>query len=245
MTIQPRPQIVRRKRQRRQAYTIETIQQVTHDTWKLTFNGPPMEHLPGQYLVMRRMREDEKPEPHAFSISSSPFADALEITVKETGDFTATIGGIKPGEDVTLDGPFGQFSYVIHDAENLAFIAGGIGVTPFISMLRDLSDRGFGRNVRLIWGNKHERDIVYRDEVDALSAAYPQFKLIHILSEQEEWEGEAGFVSSELLKRALDFHTDTQYFICGPAAMNDLVVQFLMDFNIAQEKIHTEKFTSN
>ena len=154
-------------------------------------------------------------------------------------------GGPNPGEDVTLDGPFGQFSYVVHDAKNLVFIAGGIGITPFISMLRDLADRGFDRQVRLIWGNRHERDIVYREEIDALSAVHPQFKLIHILSEQEDWEGEAGFLSPELLQRVLDFHADTQYFICGPAVMNELVVQFLMDFNIAHDKIHTEKFTRN
>lgn len=244
MTMQEQKQIVRRKRKRRVPYTVAATEQVTHDTWRLLLEGPQLEHQPGQYIIMRRVREDEKPEPHAFSISSAPQAELLELTVKEVGDFTATIGSTRPGETVSVDGPFGRFSYYDHDAGHLVFLAGGIGITPFISMIRDLAERGFDRRVTLIWGNKKERDIVYRSEMEALADRFPQFKLIHVLSEQEAWEGDKGFVGAELLQRELDLIPDSQYFICGPSAMIEIVMQLLLDFNIPGEQIHTEKFTS-
>lgn len=244
MSIVNKKQVVRRKRKRRVSYTIAATEKVTHDTWRLLLAGPRLEHQPGQYIVMRRIRAGEKPEPHAFSISSAPRAEHLELTVKEVGDFTATIGTTRPGETVSVDGPFGSFSYNEHDASHLVFIAGGIGITPFLSMLRDLAYRDFDRQVSLIWGNKAERDMAYRSEIETLAEQYPQFKLVHILSEQETWEGEKGYVGAELLQRELDFAPDSQYFICGPAPMIDIVMQLLLDFNIPHERIHTEKFTA-
>lgn len=243
MSVDPARKVVRTRRKRREPYQVRTVQQITYDTWRLEFDGAPMTFEPGQYVVMRVSSEGEKPEPHPFSISSSPSNPIMEMTVKEAGDFTAAIGNLKPGDDITLDGPFGKFSYSFHDAENLVFIAGGIGITPFISMLRDLAEKDFPRNVVLIWGNKHERDITFREEIEELAARFDQFQVMHVLSEQDDWEGEKGYVSAELLKQTLAFDPDTQYFVCGPPGMNDLVLAMLNDMDIPEDRVHTERFT--
>jgi len=243
MSVDPERKNVRTQRKRREPYKVRTVKQVTHDTWRIELDGSPIVFEPGQYVVMRVSSEGEKPEPHPFSISSSPSTPIIELTVKEVGDFTAAIGNLKPGDDVTLDGPFGKFSYVFHDADNLVFIAGGIGVTPFISMLRDLFEKGFPRNVALIWGNKAERDITFREEIEGFAANHAQFKLTHVLSEQDDWEGEKGYIRVGLLKQALAFEPDTQYFVCGPPRMNDLVLAMLNDMDIPEDRVHTERFT--
>ena len=235
--------VVRRKRKRREPYTVKTVERVTHDTWRIEFDGASMPFEPGQYIVLRVNSEGEKPEPHPFSISSSPSNPVLEITVKEVGDFTSTIGELKRGDGVTLDGPFGKFSYVFNDAPNLVFIAGGIGVTPFLSMLRDLTDKAFPRKVKLLWGNKTAQDIAFREEIEDMAQQYQQLDVVHVLSEQEEWSGEKGFIDAELLQRTLDFEPDTQYFICGPPMMNDLVLCLLGDMDIPEDSVHTERFT--
>jgi predicted ferric reductase len=188
------------------------------------------------------IRNGRVSEPHPFTISSSPTQDRLSISVKSVGDFTATIGDTKTSDRAYIDAPYGAFSFLNHDAQNLVFVAGGIGVTPFMSMMRYLVDNGLDRNVLLIWGNKTERDITFRDELENMVAHMPSLRVVHVMSNQDDWPGETGYVDAKMLERYMRGVENPQVFVCGPPVMMPKVINALRDLGVPKQRIHYEQF---
>jgi predicted ferric reductase len=158
------------------------------------------------------------------------------------GDFTATIRDTKPTDRAYIDAPYGAFSFLNQDAHNLVFIAGGIGITPFMSMLRYIVDKGLDRNVLLIWGNKAERDIAFRDELDNMVTEVSSLRVVHVMSSQDDWPGEKGYVDAALLNRHIQDVENSQVFVCGPPAMMRQVIAALRELGVPKQKIHYERF---
>jgi predicted ferric reductase len=142
-----------RSRVRRHPFSVAEVSQETHDVWSLHFERRHQDYKPGQFMIVQLVRDGKVSEPHPFTISSSPTEDRLSISVKSVGDFTATIGDTKIADTAYIDSPYGVFSFLNHDDRDLVFIAGGIGITPFMSMLGYIHDKKLERNVILIWGN--------------------------------------------------------------------------------------------
>jgi predicted ferric reductase len=165
-------------------FDVTAVVQETHDTCSVYLKGKPIKHKPGQSLTIQLARNGRVSESHPFTISASPGEDRLVISVKSLGDFTSTIPDTMTSDRAYIDAPYGVFSYLNHDAPNLVFIAGGIGITPFMSMLRDLRDRGLERNVLLIWGNKTERDIAFRAELEDMASDMASLRVVHVLTKQ-------------------------------------------------------------
>lgn len=119
----------------------------------------------------------------------------------EVGDFTSTIKETRAGDRAAVHGAFGRFSYALHPEErDLVFIAGGIGITPLISMLRHMRDTRDDRSVLLFYANPAEDRIVLRRELEEIeNGRHPMLKLVHALSHPDEgWSGERGQIFSFL-----------------------------------------------
>ena len=148
---------------------------------------------------------------HPFTIASSAEnRKTISFTIKELGDFTSTIKNLAPGQEVFVDGPFGAFSYERHPhAQGFMFIAGGIGITPMMSMLRSLADRQDKRPLVLIYANKNWEGVTFREEIRNLEEAL-NLKVIHVLeTPPADWTGETGFVTAGITKKDYlpkDFH---------------------------------------
>jgi len=231
-----------RVRVRRHPFQVAAVVQETHDTWSLYFEGKRLDYKPGQFLIVNLIRDGRVSEPHPFTISSSPTRDRLSISVKSVGDFTSTIGHTKTTDRAYIDAPYGAFSFVEHDAPSLVFVAGGIGITPFMSMLRYMHDRELERSVVLIWGNKTERDIAFRDELDDMAAEMLSFQVVHVMSNQEDWPGEKGYVDAAKLQRYMGSVENPQVFVCGPPVMMTKVIQSLRGLGVPKRRIHYERF---
>jgi ferredoxin-NADP reductase len=231
-----------RFRVRRHPYQVAQVVQETHDTWSLHFEGRRIDYQPGQFLMVWLIRNGRVSEPHPFTISSSPTKDRLSISVKSVGDFTSTIRDTKPTDRAYIDAPYGAFSFLNHDAQNLVFIAGGIGITPFMSMLRYMADKGLDRTVLLIWGNKAERDIAFRDELDNMVAEMSSLRVEHVMSGQDDWPGEKGYVDAALLSKHLQDVENPQVFVCGPPVMMAKVIAALRELGVPKQRIHYERF---
>jgi predicted ferric reductase len=204
-------------------------------------------YKPGQFLFFTAFSKGVAAEPHPFSISSSPSRrDEISITVKELGDFTASLGKVQPGDKAHLDGPYGIFSYLNYPLEReIIFITGGIGITPILSMLRYMADVDPGRKVNLLWGVNTPQDMIYREELEGLRTALPHFNFTPVVAFDQTWQGEQGFIDQEKIRRLALADGEIRgkdFSLCGPPAMMDLLLSHLRALQIPKQNIHFERF---
>ena len=214
-----------------------------------TEGQPIFDYLPGQFQFITFHRDRGLPvEEHHWTISSSPVQrGSVTSTIKELGDFTATIGQTKLGDTATIQAPFGQFSYLLRPAEkDLVFVAGGIGITPLMGMLRHMRDSAADISVLLIYANRSEGDIAFREEIDRIAAGeHPQLSVVHLLGNPDKsWSGEKGRLDSDKLQRYCEgrFQGRT-FYLCGPPPMIASVVNMLNELGVADDRIETEVFS--
>lgn len=231
----------------RRRFRVTDVRQSSHDSYTISMEPADGKDLPprnpGQFMFLKLIRPGRTSEEHPFTISASPTEPGrLTATIKESGDFTNTIGSTRPDDRALAEHPFGRFSYVHHDVRSFVFIAGGVGITPIRSMLMCLADCGDTRPAVLIYGNKKERDILFRDELAELPE---NVRITHVLSEPDEgWQGETGFVTSEIIQRhAGESLAEADVFLCGPPAMMRKVRSALKDLGVDSSRIHYERFS--
>jgi predicted ferric reductase len=182
---------------------------------------------------------------HPFSLASSAQrCDRIEFGIKALGDFTKTIKDVKPGTKAYLDGPYGVFtSDRYENTAGFVFIAGGIGITPIMSMLVTLAERKDERPLLLIYANKTWEDITYREEIETLKEEL-DLTVIHVLKEPpEDWSGERGYVDKELLQRYIPKRPATRnYFICAVPKMMEVVEAALHELGVPVTHVHMEHY---
>jgi predicted ferric reductase len=199
---------------------------------------------PGQFAWITVWGSPFKITGHPFSFSSSAeVADGrVEMTIRKLGDFTRAIQDLSAGRRVYLDGPYGAFT-IGHPADMHVLIAGGVGITPMMSMMRTLADRGDTRPVILLYGSKDWDSITFREELERLKARL-KLTVVHVLSEPPPgWTGEQGYIDAEMFKRHLPPPYDRhEYFICGPNVMMDAIEKALGELGVPLSKYHSERY---
>lgn len=186
--------------------------------------GKPLAYFrAGQYLSLK-LQIGESFVTRPYSISSSPqwtLEGKVAITVRTNpGGFVADwlLANLKVGDKVIASGGEGQFYYEgLRDAKNVVALAGGSGITPFLSMAYAIRDGIEDFNLTIIFGSRTEENILFREELDAICAACDKVKVVHVLSDEEKEGYEHGFITAELIQKyAKDPYS---VFICGPEAM--------------------------
>jgi predicted ferric reductase len=233
--------IVKGIRLKRHPYQITGVKQETHDTWTLSFEGKHGDFLPGQFMIFQ-IKNGYPNEAHPFTIASTPTQSDLSISVKAVGDFTSRLSEIEIPAFALIDKPYGTFSFLNHPAEKYVFIAGGIGITPFMSSLRYARDREEKRPILLLWANKHEEDIAFRHELDDMEQAMPFLKVVHVLSRQDDWSGEKGHIDADKLRKYVKNFSVPHFFVCGPVPMMNSIASTLRDLGVPRKRIHMERF---
>jgi ring-1,2-phenylacetyl-CoA epoxidase subunit PaaE len=227
------------------------------------------EFLAGQYISLKIFHK-EKEYRRAYSICSSPKSNKLGIAVKlvEKGLVSTYIHSqLKEGDIVECMKPEGKF---IVEAESTKvrdhyFIAAGSGITPIISMVETLLEDEPQSRVYLIFGNRNEDGIMFKDKIDDMAHHYKgQFFVQHILSKPKQskpagiggffkkpsisWKGLVGRIRAKVFDEFLEEHpassSDSQFYLCGPGEMIEKMKAHLMSTDISSERIHTEYFTN-
>jgi predicted ferric reductase len=227
---------------RNNPYEVVAVRQEAADIWSLDFKGKTLKFNPGQFMFIQLKRNGRLSSAHPFTISNSPTREYLSITPKKLGDFTATIKDTTVGDSAYIDAPYGVFSFVKHDYSEMVFIAGGIGITPFISMLRFMQDLKLDQKVTLFWVNRTEKQLCFRRELEELQQELPCFKVVLVMTDQADWQGEKGHLSAQMLSDSLDNLDNKGFFVCGPAAMSRAAIAELKAAGVQQSRIHSELF---
>lgn len=234
---------------RRPFRVLETEQEAPR-VWTLTLEphgGRPFHFAPGQFQYLRVHGAGIPPEEHPFTIASSPARpNRISLTIKESGDFTAGIGRVRPGDLVTVHGPFGRFSHALHTRErDLVFIAGGVGITPLMSMLRAMRDRLEPRRVLLVYASRSVADVLFADELEGIQAGErPRLRVVHVLDQAPpSWDGETGRIDADRLLRLSGGLDGKAFYLCCPPRMMTDLVRGLRRLGVSPRHIHADYFS--
>ncbi|MBN1836174.1 MAG: ferric reductase-like transmembrane domain-containing protein [Spirochaetales bacterium] len=240
---------------RRRPYRVSEVRREADRVWTLRFapgeGVSALECLPGQFqfITLRRASGGRggRREEHPFTIAAClQDGQAHESTIKESGDFTATIGNTRVEEPVAVQGPFGRFCHLLHPEEqDFVFLAGGIGITPLMAMLRHMAATGSEARLLLLYANRGEGDIAFRDELEALRhGAHPRLEVVHVLEQPPAgWTGETGRITRELMERHLGGPVAGRgFYVCGPPAMMNALLPMLRRMGVPRRRLHAERF---
>jgi predicted ferric reductase len=205
-----------------------------------------MGFAPGQFAWLKLAGTPFTLEEHPFSFSSSAERRGrVEFGIKALGDFSGAVGEIPVGTRAFLDGPHGAFSIDRYQGVGYVFVAGGVGITPFMSFLRTMADREDPRPVMLIYADRTWEEVAFRDELEEMKNRL-DLEVVYVLEEapEEGWEGETGYITGELLEERLPKEKFTRlFFVCGPTPMMDTVHSALLEHGVPEAHVQMERFS--
>ena len=195
---------------------------------------------PGQFINVY-LKDGEKLEWRAYSISSSPTEKYVEITVKILhSGFSAKLANLQVESEVEVRGPFGGILNFT-DSEDVVVIAGGIGITPFMSGLRYINEKILKNKVSLFYCCKTIDQILFSKELHSIAEKNSNINLVCTLTrEVKNWHGEKGRINSKMIKKHLQNYENKAYFICGPQEMVDQLIVMLKNLGVSEKNIRKE-----
>ena len=183
-----------------------------------------------------------------YSISSSPNQIAYyDITIRRVRDGFVSdylLNDIGVGDELESSGPAGTFTYnpLFHGGD-LVFLAGGSGITPFMSMVREVTEKNLGRHIHLIYGSDTPDDVIFAEELSKKAEKHANFTWDLVVSSPPEgYQGLTGFITADLLKNLLGDCSSKTFYLCGPEAMYTFCEKELASLGIPKRKIRTEMY---
>ncbi|MGE4583552.1 MAG: 2Fe-2S iron-sulfur cluster binding domain-containing protein [Sphaerochaeta sp.] len=232
---------------------VERIRDLTHDIKEITLrleDPSDIKGKAGQYIQFE-VPEYEKTDERiyrAYSMASPPSSKnhvELEIRLVPNGICTTYVHTLlKEGDEVTINGPYGEF-YLRDTDQNIIFIAGGSGMAPIKSMLLDMAEKGIQRKAMYFFGARSKRDLFLLDEMKELEKKLPNFKFIPALSEpqpEDGWDGETGLIT-DVVRRMVSEGSNSEAYLCGSPGMINACIQVLTELEVPTERIFYDKFS--
>jgi ferredoxin-NADP reductase len=215
----------------------------------VTMTGRRLDRLPvaaGQFFVWRFLGAPGWTRGHPYSLSAAPTGDTLRITVKDLGDASHWLGGVRPGTRVAIEGPYGRLHDGVRSRRKVLLLAGGIGVTPLRGLLEALPpDVG---DVTLVYRASHESDLVLRTEIEALArerAARVFYAIGPRVRGRHSWlpEAAADLTDVEALRQLVPDVAEHDVYLCGADGWMDAAEHALLAAGVPREAIHLERFS--
>lgn len=210
----------------------------------------PFVTLPGQFLGLTVIPNGQVVK-RSYTIASSPTQpDYCEITVKheEQGIVSGYLHQqVHVGELLQITAPAGIFTFTEPDGDSVVLIAGGVGITPFMSSIRYLTDRSWKGDIYLFFSCRNKRSLIFRDELEYLQERHPNLHVFIVLT-RPEGPLKDTYLSGHISKAMLTGHVPDiatrRIHICGPPKMIDAVSQMLNELDVPKENVKTELFAS-
>lgn len=230
-------------------YTIKLLDKknIANQTIAFTFEKPQgFSFVAGQYggfTLINPQEKDDKGATRRFSFLSAPHDEHLMLATRmQSSAFKRNLQNLSVGDSIKLAGPSGNF--VLHEDNTPAvMIAGGIGIAPFYSIIRDVIAHRPNQHITLFYGNRTLADSALLNELQQIEKEHPTFKMILVLSEpHDDWNGQRGFITDEILVKHLANIDEPIYYVCGSPAMVNAMQQMLAELQITGERVKVEDF---
>lgn len=218
-------------------YTVKDIKALEDKIWEIEFEpkNRTIEFTAGQFAFFRFFSQALSKEIQPFSFSSAP-GQPLKIAVKELGDYTNKIGGLKTGDSAQVEGPFGAFSFRNYPNKKQIWVAGGVGITPFLSMLRDLTAKDRDYNVDLYFSAKDDNCLAFKEEIESNAQKNQNLNVIFWPTDKN------GFINANSIQKQTSDIKERDILICGPGPMMTALKKQFLEQGISKNQIHTEEF---
>ncbi len=237
------------------SFLVEDNQKLNDNTLLLTLKREPSERpisfQPGQYAAISFYHGKKQSPARCFSIVSSPTEqNRLQFSTRINGKFTRALSRLEPEDVVNVYGPFGGFVFDLTQDKNVVFIAGGIGITPFMSMMRYAHTLKADNNVNLFYSSAVETGIPFKDELVNIEKDLPNLKTRFVISngditdETLKHRSFSGHIDPDLISKNVDGQlVDYKFYICGPPPFMEIIKNGLKKAGIPERQILTEAFT--
>lgn len=212
-------------------------------------NGKNFSYKPGQFGFIKLKDSAISGEEHPFSFSSQPGnRKAVSMTIKRLGDWTEKVSEIKTGSVALVDGPYGKFSPMYYDCrEGIVLIAGGVGITPMLSIIRYFEEQNRNQKMLLFWAVKSSEDLICVSEFKKIIKDMKNFTFVPVASSDPNFKGETGHINKEIIQKYIRGRGydagKLQYFFCGPGPMWPTIEEILLSMGIKKSLIHRENFS--
>lgn len=197
---------------------------------------PVFTYKAGQFVMMHLFQPDGSVwAKAAYSLATAPCeaTTQIELGIKIHGDYTKRAALLGVGDDVGIQGPYGAF-VLKEDADRIVFFAGGIGVTPLRSMIREVLLTNRPIEMVLLYSDKTRADMAYAEEFRQLAETYPQFQFVPILTREipDGWTGETSRINREMVEGVISDAQRGRYCVCGPQSFMETVKSILADMGV-------------
>lgn len=220
-------------------YTVDAVKHPNASSTEVTLRAkknPIKKQRAGQFLFVRFPGDKTLNESHPFTISSAPAEDVLRLTIKASGDFTRYLfGHLQAGTNAVIEGAYGMFDYKTGSAKQI-WIAGGIGLTPFLSFIRDM-DGNLKHDVNFYYTVRHPEEALFRDEIEAAAQKNPRLKT-HVRYSATD----GSLTVEEIVKNAGGDLRNYDIYLCGPLPMIQAFTRKFQELGVPGKNIHYEEF---
>lgn len=233
------------------SYRVESTTHTTHDVIVLELlpaSKGITQFIPGQFVMVRILNPDGTLwKQKAYSMCNIPNDEGrIELGVKVAGEFTQRLNTLKVGDKLELAGPYGIFT-IKPEMGAVVFLAGGIGITPFLSMIRGEIATNSTRRMTLLYANKSPKDIAFQQELEFLAKVHPLLRVAHTIESGELTASpvpcHSGRVTEELLRQYGGDMRQNYYLLCGPPPFMDCMKEYLSAAGVDPSHIKVERFT--
>ncbi len=240
---------------------VVNIHRETHDVKTFRFVYPegdiPFNHLPGQYMNLTLSIEGETVK-RSYTIASSPTQRGhVELTIKRNSEGLASRfmhDQLKIGDTIRVGAPAGKFFFHDLKSKGVVLIAGGVGITPLMSILRNLTDHSWKGNIYFINAIRTSEDKIYSDEIATLANRFENLMILDYFSKSnsplvssarsERWQHKSGYINAADLNEFVPNLNELPIFLCGPDPMMQAVRKAIVSLGVPNEQISTEEFVS-
>jgi ferredoxin-NADP reductase len=225
--------------------TIQAIIQRTSDTASYRFPRPTgLDYKPGQFFFVNLKQGDKELSKH-FSFSSSPTEKRyIEFTKKFTDhEYSLALKASKVGNWARIEAPYGKFTFE-GEYPKIALLGGGIGITPFISICKNATDKALSNKITLFYGCRTEDDIAFKEEFEELAQKNKNLHLVFTVTQASpKWKGATGIITPDLVKQQLPDYKETIFYACGPPAMVEAMKKLVQELDLPKENLKLEYFS--